>query len=110
MELAAKGLLGGVFVLAFALLAEMMTPKRFSGVFSAAPSVALGGLVVTVLLHGVAPAREATTGMMPGALGFTAYCLAAPPLLRRWGALRGASAALLVWLAVSTALLPVFIA
>ena len=42
--LALKALNGGLFVVAFALLAEMLKPKRFSGLFSAAPSIALGCL------------------------------------------------------------------
>jgi hypothetical protein len=35
-EVALKALAGGLFVLAFAALAQTLTPKRFAGVFSAA--------------------------------------------------------------------------
>jgi hypothetical protein len=51
-EVALKALAGGLFVLAFAALAQMIAPKRFAGVFSAAPSVALGSLLVTVAFAG----------------------------------------------------------
>ena len=42
--LAIKGLVGGTLVLAFALLSQSLDPKRFAGLFSAAPAVALAGL------------------------------------------------------------------
>ena len=96
-EVALKALAGGLFVLAFAALAQMVSPKRFAGVFSAAPSVALGSLLVTALFKGNRDVALAARGMLIGAVAFTVYCLAAVPLLRRWGAWRGSLAALLVW-------------
>jgi hypothetical protein len=39
-----KGVAGGSLVVAFALLSEGLSPKRFAGLFSAAPAVALAGL------------------------------------------------------------------
>ncbi|MGI8330521.1 DUF3147 family protein [Actinomadura scrupuli] len=101
LEIAAKALLGGVLVVLFALLSEMVSPKRFSGIFSAAPSVALGGLSVTLIVesgHDVALAGE---GMILGTLALLCYCLLAVPALRRLGALKGAGAALVVWLAIA---------
>jgi len=38
-----KGLAGGGLVVTFALLSEGLSPKRFAGLFSAAPAVALAG-------------------------------------------------------------------
>jgi hypothetical protein len=35
-----RGCVGGSFVVAFALLSEMLGPKSFAGVFGAAPSIA----------------------------------------------------------------------
>lgn len=102
-EIAAKALLGGVFVVLFALLSEAMTPKRFAGVFAAAPSVALASLLVTVVAKGAGDARLASVGMTAGAVAFTAYCLAVPAALRRWGALRGAVATVGLWLVVAAA-------
>jgi hypothetical protein len=40
--LAVKAVYGGLFVVLFSLIAELLTPKRFAGLFSAAPSVAPG--------------------------------------------------------------------
>ncbi|WP_261985820.1 DUF3147 family protein [Microbispora sp. CSR-4] len=97
VEVVVKALAGGVFVLAFAALAEMLTPKRLAGVFCAAPSVALASLIVTAAITGVPDVLASAQGMQIGAVGFTLYCLIAAPLLRRWGAWRGALAALAVW-------------
>jgi len=96
-EVALKASAGGLFVLAFAALAQMLAPKRFAGVFSAAPSVALGSLLVTAAFSGVHDVGRSARGMQIGAVAFTVYCLAAVPLLRRFGAWRGSLAALLVW-------------
>jgi uncharacterized membrane protein (GlpM family) len=96
-EVALKALAGGLFVLLFAALAQTLSPKRFAGVFSAAPSVALGSLLVTAAFKGSHEVALLARGMLIGALAFTVYCLAAVPLLRRWGAWRGSLAALLVW-------------
>ncbi|MEU6409795.1 DUF3147 family protein [Microbispora sp. NPDC046933] len=109
LEVVMKALIGGVFVLAFAALAEMLTPKRLAGVFCAAPSVALASLIVTAGLAGVPDVLASARGMQIGAVGFTLYCLIAVPLLRRWGTWWGALAALAVWgvaVAVGYALAP----
>jgi hypothetical protein len=96
-EVLLKALAGGLFVLAFAALAQMIAPKRFAGVFSAAPSVALGSLLVTVAFSGAGDVAVSARGMQAGAVAFIAYCLAAVPLIKAWGAWRGSAAALGVW-------------
>lgn len=101
IEIAVKAVIGGVFVLAFAALAQVLAPKRFAGVFSAAPSVALGGLLVTAAFSGVSDVARSAQGMAVGAVAFAVYCVAAVPLLRRWGAWRGSATALLAWAATA---------
>jgi hypothetical protein len=100
VEIAAKALLGGVLVVLFACVSEVFSPKSFSGMFSAAPSVALGGLSVALVAKSGHDAALAAQGMIIGAVGLLCYCLVAQPALRRFGALRGASLSLVVWLAV----------
>jgi hypothetical protein len=102
-EVALKALAGGLFVLAFAALAQMLSPKRFAGVFSAAPSVALGSLLMTAAFSGSGDVTRSAGGMAIGAVAFTVYCLAAVPLLGRLGAWWGSLAALGVWGAVAAA-------
>lgn len=52
VEVVQKALVAGLFVLGFAELAQTLAPKRFAGVFSATPSVALGSLLITVAFTG----------------------------------------------------------
>ena len=101
VEVVLKALAGGLFVLAFAAVAQIIAPRRFAGVFSAAPSVALGSLLVTVVFSGARDVALSGRGMLVGAVAFTAYCLAAVPLIRLWGAWRGSAAALGVWTVVA---------
>lgn len=103
VEVLLKALFGGLFVVVFALLCEVTTPKRFAGIFSAAPSVALGSLAVTLAAKGDHDVEVATIGMVAGALGLFAYSLAAVPALDRFGALRGAALAVIAWFAVAGA-------
>jgi uncharacterized membrane protein (GlpM family) len=96
-EILVKAVAGGLLVLAFAALAQTLKPKRFAGVFAAAPSVALAGLVVTVLFSGDRDLPAAGAGMAVGGAGFVVYCLAAVPLVRRFGAWKGSAGALAAW-------------
>jgi uncharacterized membrane protein (GlpM family) len=101
--LAAKGLAGGLLVVAFALLSEGLSPKRFAGLFSAAPAVAIAGLTITVLDKGAHDAHESAAGMIAGGVGMVAYAAAVIPLLRRTRALTSAAVALSAWLVVAVA-------
>jgi galactitol-specific phosphotransferase system IIC component len=56
-----KFLAGGTLVVLFAIVSEALEPKRFAGLFSAAPSVLLASLIVTVLLEGTSPASESAS-------------------------------------------------
>jgi uncharacterized membrane protein (GlpM family) len=100
-EVALKAAGGGAFVLLFAALAQTLSPKRFAGILSAAPSVALAGLLVTLLSTGVADAAASLRGMAIGAAAFVGYCLATVPLCHRLGIWRGSSTALGVWVVVA---------
>ncbi|MBB4792868.1 DUF3147 family protein [Streptomyces nodosus] len=104
LEIVLKAFIGGLFVVVFALVAETVQPKRLAGVFAAAPSVALGGLILTVVFKGNQDAAAAARGMVAGAPAFTAYCLVDVPALGRFGAMRGSVAALVVWFAAAAAL------
>ena len=95
--LAIKGLGGGTLVVAFALLAQVVSPKRFAGLFGAAPAVALVGLTLAVIDKGSHDAHEAAVGMLAGSAGMVAYALTAVPLLRRFRAGYAAVGALGAW-------------
>jgi hypothetical protein len=74
---------GGLFVVAFALVSEVLKPKRFAGLFSAAPSVALANMAVVVAAQGHAEAIASTRGMVIGALAFTASAALGAAVARR---------------------------
>jgi uncharacterized membrane protein (GlpM family) len=95
--LAVKGLAGGCLVVAFALLSEGLAPKRFAGLFGAAPAVALAGLVIVLLDKGAHDAHQDSVGMLAGCAGMIVYAAATVPLLRRMRASRAASLGLVAW-------------
>jgi uncharacterized membrane protein (GlpM family) len=99
--LAIKGLAGGLLVVAFALLSEGLSPKRFAGLFSAAPAVALAGLTIALLDKGAHEAHQNAAGMIAGGVGMVAYAAAAVPLLRRVRASAAATIALGAWTVVA---------
>src|SRR5437763_11315852 len=103
LVLAVKGLAGGCLVVAFALLSECLAPKRFAGLFGAAPAVALAGLTIVLLDKGAHDAHENAVGMIAGGAGMIAYAAAAVMLLRRMRASRTAVAALGAWVLVAAA-------
>jgi uncharacterized membrane protein (GlpM family) len=95
--LAVKGLAGGCLVVAFALLSECLSPKRFAGLFGAAPAVALAGLAIVLLDKGAHDAHQQAVGMLAGCAGMIAYAGATIALLRRLRASRAAALGLVAW-------------
>lgn len=103
-----KAINGGLFVALFAVLGEVLQPKRFAGIFGASPAVALGNLLVIALAEGEASARVSATGMIAGAAALSVACTAAIPAVRRWGTVWGSAVLWTVWLTVGGAIaLPV---
>jgi uncharacterized membrane protein (GlpM family) len=98
-------------VAAFALLAEGLKPKRFAGLFGAAPAVALAGMIVVLLDKGHHAVHENGVGMIAGGAGMVAYAASVAILLRRMNALAAALAALPAWLLVASVVaLPLLLA
>ena len=69
-----RGLLGGALVVAFAVIAEVVKPKLFSGLFSAAPSIAIAGLLVTAYATKPEQAGQAALGPLHLAEEMAARC------------------------------------
>jgi len=107
--LALRGLLGGVSVCLFAAAGEVVQPKKFAGIFSAAPSVAVASLAITAATKGWATVQQDAMGMMAGAVGMAAYCAAAVWLLRRLDAVKGSAAAMVAWAGVTATGFAVFL-
>ena len=98
--LALRGLAGGTLVLVFALIGEVVTPKAFAGLFSAAPSVAVASLVITIVAENPVKARQASIGMVVGSVAMVVCCILAAVAIPRIGSLWGSLAAWLGWIAV----------
>lgn len=103
LTLVVKGLAGGLLVVTFAVISEGLAPKRFAGLFSAAPAVALAGLGIMLVDKGPHDAHQNAAGMIAGAAGMIAYAGAAIWLLGRMRASRTATVALGAWTAVAAA-------
>lgn len=95
--------LGGLVVSLFATAGELFAPKRFAGIFGAAPSVALGTLALAFLREGTSYVVTESRGMVIGAfalLAYSAFCvsIAEKPRVPVW---LGAVFGWLFWLGVA---------
>lgn len=100
---------GGALVVAFAMISDVLKPKMFAGLFSAAPSVATASLLLTGLAMGPAKAQSSAAGMVAGAVGLVAFCLAAVVLVNHLGAVAGSLVGWVVWVGVALSLYWVFL-
>lgn len=101
LEYIARFAVGGLLVCLFALISQVCEPKQFAGLFSAAPSVLLAGLVLTLFLKGPVSAVSTAEGAIAGAAGMIVYCLIATRTVQRYKALPGSLIALVGWFVVS---------
>ena len=99
-----KALAGGLLVVAFSLVGQVVQPKRFAGVFTAAPAVALASLLLTAHVKGVGMAVPQATGMIVGSAGMIVYCIFTLFAVDRFHALLGSIGAWLAWFAVAGSL------
>ena len=91
--------IGGLIVSLFAILGDLLKPKSFAGLFSAAPSVALATLGLTILTDGRLYAAQEGRSMIAGAAAFFMYsCLCIHLLVRyKWGVTAASVFSLLAW-------------
>ncbi|WP_458757052.1 DUF3147 family protein [Afipia sp. TerB] len=104
LEYVLRFLIGGIAVSAFAILGDIFRPKSFSGLFAAAPSVALGTLAITLVSEGGALAAEQGFSMVFGAVALAAYSWTVAAMMRRPKGPSALSATLLalpVWFLVA---------
>ena len=98
--------LGGLVVSAFAAIGELFKPKTFSGLFGAAPSVAIASLALAFHKHGAQYVVTEATSMIVGCAGLLVYCGACVALAKRaripvW---LGAGLSWVAWFAATFAL------
>jgi uncharacterized membrane protein (GlpM family) len=86
-------------------------PKRFAGLFSAAPAVALAGLTIVILDKGASDAHKNSLAMIAGSAGMVVYAATVVPLLRRLRASHAAFLGLGAWaVAAAVIAVPVLVA
>jgi hypothetical protein len=105
-EYAIRFLVGGAVVSAFAMLADVLRPKSFAGLFAAAPSVALATLGIAIYQHGAAYAGSQSLSMMAGAIALAVYSAVVCQLLvrARMRALPATLLSIAVWLSAALGL------
>jgi uncharacterized membrane protein (GlpM family) len=106
-EYVIRFLVGGAVVSFFAVLAEMLRPKSFAGLFSAAPSIALATIGITIARHGATYAATESRSMLLGAIGFFVYASACSWVLmhKKVAALKVTAGLLPLWFGVSIGIL-----
>jgi hypothetical protein len=104
-------IIGGVAVSLFALVGELFKPKSFAGLFSAAPSIALGTLALAVSSHGAAYAAIEGKSMIAGAAGLFVYSqmVACLSIRRRLNAAAVSLGGLVIWLAAAFSIWALFL-
>ena len=109
-EMIARFIIGGLVISSFAVLGDILKPKSFAGLFSAAPSVALASIGLAVARHGSSCVAEEAGSMMWGAVAFVLYAWTVSQLLfrRSCGVLTATLSSLVLWLAAALGLWFVF--
>ena len=84
MELLFRFVVGGLIVSLFSALGGILKPKSFAGLFSAAPSVALATLTLTIFKNGKPYASLESRSMIVGALSLFLYSALCSQLLMKY--------------------------
>ena len=103
MEYIIRFLAGGIVVSTFALLADILRPKSFAGLFGAAPSIALVTLSLALMTRGAQYAAAEGRSMIIGSAALAAYSFLVCQLLIRFRttALKATALAAVAWFAVA---------
>lgn len=81
MEIWIRFLIGGLFVALFSFISDSIKPKTFAGLFSAAPSIALAGLILALYDKGPGDVVLQARSMIYGSLAMTVYCVSCGKLV-----------------------------
>src|SRR5437868_13153977 len=105
-EMILRFVVGGLIVCIFSGISEVLKPKSFSGLFGAAPTVALATLGLTYLTQGAEHAAIEGRSMIAGGAAFVAYAsVVSRTLMRsRTSSVTITGAAWALWLCVAIGL------
>jgi uncharacterized protein DUF3147 len=96
-------IIGGTVVCIFSLLSDLFKPRRFAGLFGAAPSVALATIGLTVASQGKSYGATEARSMVGGAVALLVYasCVAYTVFRCKTSPLWTTISLLVVWFAIS---------
>ena len=102
-DLLARFVVGGLVVSTFAVLGDILKPKSFAGLFSAAPSVALATLSLAFAKYGHGYIAQESSSMIFGAVAFAVYAWIVAKVLfrRKLQVFAATTSGLVLWLAVA---------
>jgi hypothetical protein len=103
VELVVRFLLGGAVVSAFAAVGELCKRKTFSGLFGAAPSVAIASLALAFSSDGATYVRTEARTMVIGAVAMLVYAITCVAVTQRkhFPVWLGAGIAWIAWFVVA---------
>jgi len=101
VSIALRAVAAGVLVCAFALLGSALHPKKFAGIFSGAPSVALANLAVLAVMKGTSDVAASFAGMVLGGVAFVVAACVGVVGYQRLQSLANSALILLTWSAVA---------
>jgi uncharacterized membrane protein (GlpM family) len=110
LEFVVRFLVGGIIVSVFALLGDVLRPKSFAGLFSAAPTIALVTLGMAFQSESSDYVALQAQAMVFGSISLAIYGFLVCRLLmrRRWRAGLASSVAQIAWFGMSAGLLMVW--
>ena len=105
MEYFTRFMIGGLIVSSFTMLGDVLRPKSFAGLFSAAPSVALATLSLALLKEGDGYAAIEARSMVIGSIAPFLYALIVCQTMMRFrcSALGATILSLVSWFAAAFA-------
>jgi hypothetical protein len=96
-----KAIGAGSLVVISALIGESLQPKRFAGLFSAAPSVAIASLAIGAAFLGTAHSKSSAETMVVGGAAMVVAILVGVPVIKRLQALRATVVVSVIWLVIA---------
>lgn len=110
-DIVVRAVVGGFVVACFATIGDILKPKTFAGLFSAAPSVALATIVLTASKEGHFYVALEARSMLFGAIAFFVYAFVVTRYLcqGKWSSLLVTTVALSVWGGTSFGLWLIFL-
>jgi uncharacterized membrane protein (GlpM family) len=110
LEFVIRFLVGGIVVSIFAILGDILRPKSFAGLFSAAPTIALVTLGMAFQNENPDYVSLQAQAMIFGSIALAIYGFLVCQLLmrRRWHAGLASSVALIAWFGMSAGLLTIW--